>query len=172
MTRQRTFHLKVGKASGNEKRCKGLKITNFQSKHVALLKNKVDCADVYLCNVNCVYMWQICYNAGHEGAEGNEVIASLILNLIARSVSRSSRRIRGGKPPPILLIEGLVIPSATPNVLKRDNTQYLRDSNQYSSDSHPVAQLLQLEMIDIVLLCYCQVHHPRCVLFTVKQRFF
>jgi len=67
-------------------------------------------------------MWQICYNAGHEGAEGNEVIASLILNLIARSVSRSSRRIRGGKPPPILLIEGLVIPSATPNVLKRDNT--------------------------------------------------
>ena len=25
----------------------GLKITNFQSKHVALLKNKKDCVDVY-----------------------------------------------------------------------------------------------------------------------------
>ena len=37
----------MGKAPGNEKCCKGLKMTNFQSKHVALLKNKKDCADVY-----------------------------------------------------------------------------------------------------------------------------
>jgi len=37
----------VGKASGDEKFCKGLKMTNFQSKHVALLKNEIDCADVY-----------------------------------------------------------------------------------------------------------------------------
>jgi len=38
---------KVGKASGNGKCCKGLKITNFLSKHVALLKNKKGCADIY-----------------------------------------------------------------------------------------------------------------------------
>jgi len=37
----------VGKASGNGKCCKGLKMTNFQSKHVALLKNTKDCADVH-----------------------------------------------------------------------------------------------------------------------------
>ena len=39
----------MGKASGNGKCCKGLKMTNFYSKHVALLKNKKkkDCADVY-----------------------------------------------------------------------------------------------------------------------------
>ena len=30
-----------------QKYCKGLKMTNFQPKHVALLKNKTDCADVY-----------------------------------------------------------------------------------------------------------------------------
>jgi len=42
----------VGKASGNGKGCKGLKMTNFSSKHVALLKNnKKDCADIP-CNVN------------------------------------------------------------------------------------------------------------------------
>ena len=37
----------MGKASGKEKCCKGLKMTDFQSKHVALFKNKTDCADVY-----------------------------------------------------------------------------------------------------------------------------
>ena len=30
-----------------EKCCKGLKMTNFYSKHVALLKNKIDCVDIY-----------------------------------------------------------------------------------------------------------------------------
>ena len=38
----------MGKASCNGKGCKGLKMTNFKSKHVALLKNnKKICADVY-----------------------------------------------------------------------------------------------------------------------------
>ena len=37
----------MGKASGNGKSCKGLKMANVQSKHVALLKNKKDCADLY-----------------------------------------------------------------------------------------------------------------------------
>jgi len=36
----------VGKASGDGKYCKGLKMTNLV-KHVALLKNKIDFADVY-----------------------------------------------------------------------------------------------------------------------------
>jgi len=42
-----TWDPKVGKASGNGKCCKGLKMTNFWSKHVALLENKKGCADVY-----------------------------------------------------------------------------------------------------------------------------
>ena len=37
----------MGKASGNGNVVRGLKMTNFYSKHVALLKNKKDCADVY-----------------------------------------------------------------------------------------------------------------------------
>jgi len=37
----------VGKASGNGKCSKGLKMTNFKSKHVALLKYKIDCANIY-----------------------------------------------------------------------------------------------------------------------------
>ena len=37
----------MGKASANGKSCKGLKMTNFWSKYVALLKNKIVCAGVY-----------------------------------------------------------------------------------------------------------------------------
>ena len=46
-TNETLWDPKLGKASDNEKCCKSLKMTNFLSKHVALLKNKIDCAHVY-----------------------------------------------------------------------------------------------------------------------------
>ena len=42
-----TMGSQSGQSIWQRKCCKGLKMTNFQSKHVALLKNKKYCSDVY-----------------------------------------------------------------------------------------------------------------------------
>ena len=66
----------MGNASGNGKCYKGLKMTKVQSKHVALLKSKKDCADVY-----CVTLIEL--QAHHEAFIQNIRINSVTLRYAA-----------------------------------------------------------------------------------------